>query len=97
MIGQSKYEEMFGLIIEYIHLYKQAYRQISYQADSFLKYQFLLKICPDILTLQECQFDANHRFYAITEHRHGLMAEVNKAEPNQRVSVMINSYNIMFS
>ena len=54
MIGQSKYEEMFVLICEYIELYKESYCKIAFKDDAFLKYQFLLKIAPDILTLHEC-------------------------------------------
>ena len=97
MIGQSKYEEMFLLICDYIEMFKQAYCKISFKDDAFLKYQFLLKIAPDILTLHECQFPEGHRFYAITEHRASLISEVSEYQPEQRVSVMICSYNIMFS
>jgi len=66
MIGQTRYEKMFDLILKYIDEFEKHISTISFKEDSFLKFNFLLKIAPEVLSLRECQFPEGHRFFKIT-------------------------------
>ena len=54
MIGQTRYEQMFTLILKYIDEFEKHISTISFKHDSFMKFNFLLKIAPEILSLREC-------------------------------------------
>ena len=57
---------MFKLIMEYIDEFEKQVTKISFKDDSFFKFNFLLKIAPEVLSLRESQFPEGHRFFKIT-------------------------------
>lgn len=54
MIGQTRYERMFNLILKYIDEFEKHISSIFFKEDSFMKFNFLLKIAPEVLSLKEC-------------------------------------------
>jgi len=57
---------MFKLIMEYIDEFEKHVTKISFKEESFAKFNFLLKIAPEVLSLRESQFPEGHRFFKIT-------------------------------